>query len=250
MAKQKKVLVDASGQQRFFNVPNPFDKDGWLVYGTKLGEHVGYVDRKTEDLAKLNGWFPWDVGDWLLEGERGRIPMKQLEAYAAEQFPRYGWHTLRNWKVTARAIESSRRRDGREGRDSLSYSVNQVVEKYDPELQDIFLDKAVEGHLTVRGLKAEIKAYWKSGERVEREPKWIAVTIKVPTTEHSFLKALALAKELHKKKPSNYDDGSGIAGGRPGTHLPDVGSVIWWMASQYYKEHKTELDTLLKQPKS
>jgi hypothetical protein len=250
MAKQKKILADASGQRKFFNVPNPFDKDAWLDYADRLGKHVSYVDTETERLAKQNGWLSWDVGDLLLEGERGKVPIKELEAIAAVRFPRHRWKTLRNWKVTARAIEPSRRRDGRGGRDSLSYSLHQVVEKFNPELQDIFLEKASEGRLSIGGLKREIKAYWKSGERVEREPKWVAVTIKVPTREHGWLGALALAKQLHKKKPRNYDDGSGIAGGIPGTLLPDVPSVIWWMAGQYYKEHKAELDAILKQPKS
>ncbi|HWZ97287.1 MAG TPA: hypothetical protein VN025_05955 [Candidatus Dormibacteraeota bacterium] len=229
----------ANTQAKFFNMPNPFELEQWLEHADRLAEHA-------KDMAKtadwLNTWgerFQWDIGDWLLDGEAGRLPVKKLKEYAAQKFPRRSWHTLENWKVTARAIESSRRRDGRsEGVAWLPFSTHQIVAKYDPELQDQFLQEAFDRKLSGQALKRVIR---ESLGRSPKEKKWVPVTIKVPADSHELLNRLAQAKGFRKRARGSDD---------PFRPPADVATTIWWMAGQYYKEHKAELDALLKPAKS
>lgn len=248
MAKSPKTKIfleePKDQQQRFFRVPNWFDLKQWLEYADRLGEHGAEIDRKSDWVDKWGERFAWDVGDWLLEGEAGKLPMRQLKEYADQKFPEYAWHTLRNWKVTCRAIESSRRQDGREGRGWLPFSTHQVVEKYPPEQQEQFLQAAVERNLSVAALKHVIKTEFGSkgmGGRDTRKGRvWVPVTIKVPVKDHEHLTRLAGAKGFMKRhgKPDPAYDYYRMPG--------DVATLLWWMASGYYKEHKAELDALLK----
>src|SRR6266436_398232 len=120
MAKRPKLKIfvepEPDPQLKFFRIPNPFELEQWLEYADRLAEHDREMFKTADWLETWDERFPWDVGDWLLEGEEGKLPIKKLKEYAAQKFPRHKWKTLRNWKVTARAIESSRRRDGRDGR--------------------------------------------------------------------------------------------------------------------------------------
>jgi hypothetical protein len=243
------------GQAKFFEMPNAFEHAQWRDFGRHLMRHEQDLEEKQDSL-------PWKIGDWLVEGVEGGLKSRVLkrDALGITQ-GKYSWGTLGNFMTVSSSIEPSRRRE------NLDYSMHQLVARFSVENQERLLDMATSGNpkvttrhgnpvpYTFRPFKDLIMGMQERGElpmttRKPIEARFVVVNIKIPVAEHSFLKTLALAKQFHKKKPANYDDGSGIYGGRPGTHLPDVGSVIWWMASQYYKEHKTELDSLPKQPKS
>jgi hypothetical protein len=152
------ILNMAEIQKSFFKV-NWFRVDIWREWGQHLGESGKnhYADElelneKQAAIVEKAGWLMWDVGDWLLAAELGGMKMSQMKKETAEIFPHRKWKTLRNWKVTSRAIESSRRRDGRQGREGLeheqpvpvlSYSMHQQVEKFPPETQEELLRDAV-----------------------------------------------------------------------------------------------------------
>ena len=128
----------------FFKLPNFFNKSLWLEHFQHLGRHVQSHGANQQRLGEQMRCFPWDVGDLLLEGEEGKVPIKEMKHLCDWHLPNYKWKTLRNWKVTARAVKSSRRRDGREGRAYLDFSLHQAVEKYLPEIQEKLLHMAVD----------------------------------------------------------------------------------------------------------
>lgn len=147
-------------QASFFKRPiDWFRVDIWREWGQHLGkrgkDHYAVeldLNEKQAAIIEKAGWLMWDVGDWLVAAELGGMKMSQLRREAAEIFPHREWKTLRNWKVTSSAIESSRRRDGRQGREGLdhweklpilSYSMHKEVEKFPPEVQEELLAYAV-----------------------------------------------------------------------------------------------------------
>ena len=251
-------------QGALLEIPNGFEKELWRIRGRYMAAHGIDLCKKEEELAERLGWFMWDMGDWLLEGEEGGLSTKQLRREAGEICPSRTWHTMENWKVTSRAIEPSRRRDGREGRASLPYSLHKVVEKFAPEVQDQLLEMAVAGDpalmhkdgtfrpFTVKSLGNKIWHMQRIGKlpktgrdltRKVRPKKFTSVRVKVTVSDHEKFMALAVAKCLYEPKPRWGDNPWRL------THAPDVGAVIAWMAGEYIKEHKPELKALCDQGK-
>jgi len=195
MATKTKTLVDPSGQLTFLNVPNSFDRGGWRLYGKYIGAHGSDLAKKEAALAEECGWLMWDIGDWLLEGEEGGLNRKTLRREAEQIIINRKWQTLKNWKVTSRAIESSRRRDGREGRPSLPYSVHKEVEKFDADYQDSMLAEAVEQDArTVTAFRALVQERQKSGaEKAKPLPvklKYANIKVRLSNYHYHFLKAI------------------------------------------------------------
>jgi hypothetical protein len=120
-----------STQPKFFEMPNDFHLPLWKDYGRQL--------------LKAHGQMQWDIGDWLIEGEdEGKLSAADLKRHAltATKY-RWAWQTLKNFKVTARAIPPSRRRDGQDGRPELSYSMHVEIAKFeDAEIQEKLLAMA------------------------------------------------------------------------------------------------------------
>jgi hypothetical protein len=106
-----------------------FDLKAW---DRRLQEVVGSGKSETDKSI-------WDIGDLLVQAEViGRVKDKQLEKRAVKITGR-AWKTLRNWKVTCRSIPPSLRRD------TLNYSIHEVVAKFhDKGQQMMALDRAEE----------------------------------------------------------------------------------------------------------
>lgn len=99
-------------------------------------------------LLRAHGQMQWDIGDHLIEGEdQGKLAEADLKRHAlAATQNRWAWKTLRNFKVTARAIPPSRRRDGHDGRREVSYSIHAEIAKFkDAETQERLLEMAATG---------------------------------------------------------------------------------------------------------
>ena len=121
-------------------MPNDFHLPLWKDYGRQL--------------LKAHGQMQWDIGDWLIEGEdEGKLSAADLKKHAlAATRNRWEWKTLRNFKVTARAIPASRRRDGQDGRLEVSYSMHVEIAKFkDAAVQERLLELAATGSTTARG---------------------------------------------------------------------------------------------------
>jgi hypothetical protein len=209
MAK-KKILVEPNGQAKFFEMPNPFDLELWDAYGDYLADHRRELDKEqdrfAEQFEEKCGWFNWDVGDWLLEGEDGGVPGKELKRWAESKFAKHrrrSWKTMKNWKVTARAFrqvdgEPSRRRDGREGRAAISYSNHQLVEQFPPATQDLLLDVALDRNFGHDGLKEYIKDLRESGQLLPAkdkpividDAKYTTINVRLRKAHCAFLKAV------------------------------------------------------------
>jgi hypothetical protein len=175
--------VSMATQAAFFKV-NWFRVDIWREWGQHLGgrgkNHYAdelELNEKQAAIVEKAGWLMWDVGDWLVAAELGGMKMSQLRREAAGIFPHREWKTLRHWKMTSKAIESSRRRDGRQGREGLdhweklpilSYSMHKEVEKFPPQYQDELLAIAVEWSADKRGPRCSVgkfRAYIKDRQK-------------------------------------------------------------------------------------
>jgi len=188
-------------QAKFFEMPIPFERELWRVHGRYLTAHGQDLSKEEKKLAEKLGWFMWDMGDWLLEGEKG-LSRKQLRQEAQKICPHRAWQTLKNWKITARAIESSRRRDGREGRRSLEYSLHKEVEKFDPDLQEELLAVADERPYTVNEFRAYVKTRHKFNGMLlpntktgtvavlQDQMKWVNVKVRLKKAQYAFLRAI------------------------------------------------------------
>jgi hypothetical protein len=112
------------------------------VIGMPDGFQLKEWKNRLRELLRAHGQTQWEIGDILIEGEdQGKLMEADLKRYAltATQY-RWAWKTLRNFKVTARAIPPSRRRDGRNGLPELSYSMHVEIAKFkDPAVQERLL---------------------------------------------------------------------------------------------------------------
>jgi hypothetical protein len=264
-AQLVRYIGNMSTQLSFFKRPiNWFRVDIWREWGRYLGErgkeHYAIeteLNEKQAVIAEKAGWLMWDVGDWLVAAEQGGMKMSQLRREADEIFPHRKWKTLRNWKVTSNAIEPSRRRDGRQGREGLeykqpvpvlSYSIHQQVEKFSPEKQEELLAYAVKQTRPVdpRGLppdyvvpysvgmfRAHIKHFQEVAalrggiqpELAEPTHEILKFKITIPISYYKYLSKMTniMPKEVHS-----------------------VQKLIGHLAGEYIKEHRAELDAALK----
>ena len=89
--------------------------------------------------------------------------------------PDTGWDnkTLMNWKWVCAQV----RKNGRY--ENLSFSHHSEIAKFDPEIQDMWLERAMEGAWTLKRLREEIR-----GPKKETEPKLIHCVC--PECSHEF----------------------------------------------------------------
>ena len=228
---------EPAGQQTFFKMPNPFELEQWKVYGKYLSAHGRVLAKNEEVLAEKCGWFMWDIGDWLLEGEEAGMPTKKLRKYAEEICRHRAWKTMRNWKVTSRAIESSRRRDGREGRESLPYSVHQIIEQFDPEIQEQFLH---DGPKTKDGMRKYVRD-WREQEKLKRERDKFDRELAAGRPYRIGQDDATKPKSLNiKVYAAEYDTLNKLSWMKFGNHWPKT--MFLWMAREYWREHKADMD--------
>src|SRR6266481_5106202 len=120
-----------SEQLKFLEAPIPFDIWRWrsCLHG----------------ISKARVDMQWEIGDLLVEAKDfGKMADKTLKQ-EAEKATKREWGTIKNYMVTSRAIPPSRRRDGRDGRPELDYSIHVEVRKFDEENQERLLKIAEEG---------------------------------------------------------------------------------------------------------
>lgn len=119
-------------------------KKGLEIIGTpkfELWKEAGNLIRQAE------GSVHWWIGDWLNYGKRA---YGEQFSQAIDKF-KYG--TLANDRWVCSRIARPRRREG------LSFGHHVNVADFEPEDQDILLDKAIEGHLSVSQHRTVIRYY-------------------------------------------------------------------------------------------
>jgi hypothetical protein len=224
---------EPAGQQTFFKIPN-FELEQWKVYGKYLSAHGRVLAKSEEVLAEKCGWFMWDSDDWLVDGEQGGMPTKKLRRYAEEICPHRAWKTMRNWKVTAKAIEPSRRRDGREGRESLPYSVHQIIEQFDPEIQEQLLQ---DGPKTKDGMRKYVRDRQEQDTFKREQAKFVQEV----AAGRRYQIGQDKPKSLNLKvSPAEYNRLYELSWMKFGNHWPKT--MFLWMACEYWREHKAELE--------
>jgi len=222
-----------------------FSVGEWLDEGRELVKHGKY-------LANQESCRQWGIGDWLLKGEGGvqarALRTKEFKRQALKITRYKSWGALKNLMTISRRVPESRRRDGREGRQYLAYSIHQEIAKKfdDEETQERLLDFAAKGvercvgrpedwrsglPMPVRILQRHIREMQDCGElpktgkdrhRKKALEGHILLKIWVPNTFHSKLRAWA---EFKFKKSS-------------------AAKMLAWLAEEYFKEHKADLEAL------
>jgi hypothetical protein len=111
----------------------------------------------------------WWWGDWLAYCE------SQFGEDYAQLIPDVGWDkkTLLNWKWVCSQV----RKNGRY--ENLSFSHHAEIAKFDPEIQDMWLERAMEGGWTLKRLREEIR-----GPKKDADPKFIHCVC--PECQHEF----------------------------------------------------------------
>src|SRR5713226_9319973 len=148
-------------QPRFFeDDTTPFNLEVWRWTGQRLGKAYREVDQPTEvdrDRSKYANDLKWEIGDWLLDGEKGlnNKPVKlKREAVKATG---YKWGTLKNLKSMAAKFPPSLRSD------SLSWSHHLQVAPLELHIQKELLDLAGSKKFSVNELRREITGRRKKG---------------------------------------------------------------------------------------
>lgn len=109
-----------------------------LAEWSLAGQRLGMVDRCS----------PWWIGDWIRYGNA-----KFGEKYGrAAKITGYDVQTLMNRVYVASHIEISRRRE------NLSWSHHEAVASLAPEVQDRWLDAAIEHKMSVADMRLELRA--------------------------------------------------------------------------------------------
>jgi hypothetical protein len=175
------------------------------------------------ELYRGQGDLNWEIGEWLILGkDRGRLPDQDFKRHALAA-TKDKWGTLKNIMWVTRKFPRSRRRDA-----PLKFTHHLEVAKFDDEIQEKLLDAAVTIGVRpgtawgTRELKDYIKAEQKAGRLplTEKEKKAEPTQLlKIPIPVQAYLKLRDLAK-------------------RSKLGRPDAGKLVWWMASQYWKDNK------------
>ncbi len=268
MSTQPALPRSKSEQLKFCEPAICFSTDAWLDEGKELEKY----DKDLENRADL---LQWDIGDWLLKGEEGGVKTKALKAkdfqkYALKITKRKSWGVLKNLKSVAANVEESRRRDGREGRKFLSYSMHVEIAKFDDEKQEELLQIAEEGYhsfsydpkvhasfsppapqkvVSVSDLQRTIAIMQERGElpmtpaqkrrKEKAKEKWQALKIRISDDSYKQLERLSNAKY---GKPYGW---RGRSKQFERACLQQVSTFVSWMAAEYYKEHRAELEAMV-----
>jgi hypothetical protein len=98
-------------------------------------------------LGAIGRGSAWWIGDWVRYGS-----VRYGDKYAAaSQVTGYDAHSLMNMSYVASRFEPSRRRPG------LSFSHHAVLAGLSPDDQELWLDRAEAGGLSVRALRIELR---------------------------------------------------------------------------------------------
>jgi hypothetical protein len=124
-------LIDAG----IFTEEELFDLEKWKRHGSRIyrESEEAKVSHSTEE--KSNDRTLWEIGDWLLYGERlGKLKERALKREALAQFKGYAWPTIKGYKVVSKAIPESRRRY------HLSYSMHREIASLEEPMQEQIFD--------------------------------------------------------------------------------------------------------------
>lgn len=115
------------------NLPHNIDRAGW----EQLGIYIG----------ALHNVSRWAIGQWLIEGEQrwGELYAQGMEATGL------AYETLTNYANVCRSVAPPRRRT------ELSFSHHAEVAKLEPDVQEHWLQRAVDEHLSRRDLRELIR---------------------------------------------------------------------------------------------
>ncbi len=251
MATQTEVL-----QPKLLDPPAPkFRADRWEDDGKELM-------KQNKDVARRGSHIQWEIGDWLLEGDKGVqkkvLRSKEFKRKALKITKYKNWRVLLSLMKVCRRVPESRRRDGRDGRPFLDFSIHQeIAKKFEAEaIQESLLNEAAKGQvrkggapgesirvpMSVRRLQAIITEKQEKGElpftadHIKRKEKlkkkalaegYTLVKILVPNDFYSRLSFLS---------------GYGLTEGHFKERYETPARLFAFFASQYAKEHKAEID--------
>jgi hypothetical protein len=152
----------------------PFDRDGWLKQGTKLGREHG--DRQ------------WEIGKWLDEGF-GALGKKAAEAEAM-RVTKITKTTLWDYARTFECFpeENSRRREL-----SWSHHKELSIKALSPEKRAKLLGSAVAGPWSLQRLRTEVRNELKK-DKGNTKSSW-SLTVRVTEGTYQYLEKLARASD-------------------------------------------------------
>jgi hypothetical protein len=252
-----------SAQLQFCKPAVWFSTDGWLDKGQELTKYGKALKSKNDELTNRQGVLQWDIGDWLLEGKDGGVATKVLshkkfKRHALEITGYKNWKSLENLMTVCRRIPDgpeSRRRDGREGRPFLAYSIHCVAAKWeDAEPQIRVLDLAAEGELkgsvqrgwtrvpmAVRTLERLVRVKQKQGELplTDGDKRLEAKRQKARPEGYTLVKIL-VPNALYSRL--SFLSGYGLTEGHFKERYESPTRLFVFFASQYAKEHRAEID--------
>src|SRR2546426_2513324 len=125
----------------------------WLDEGRELIKEEKELKGEARKFGRTHDILQWKIGDWMIEGEDDGVKKKRFKDKAfkrkAVEITKRPWGSLKNLMSVARHVPESRRRDGREGRKFLPYSLHVEVAKFDAEKQEELLQLAEESRCSV-----------------------------------------------------------------------------------------------------
>jgi hypothetical protein len=184
--------------------------------------HLREWKEQLRSLYRSQADTDWEIGDCLILGKKkGRLPDEDFKRHALAA-TKDKWGTLKNIMSVVGRFPPSRRRD------ALSFTHHLKVVKFDERTQDELLDKAV-----TLGVKPgtpwgtrELEQYIETEQKAGRLP----LTEKQKKAEPTqLLKIRILASDYLKLRDLAKRSKLG---------RPDAGKLVWWMASQYWKDNK------------
>ena len=227
-----------------------FSPDAWLLEGVELIKHG-------RRLAEQDSCRQWDIGDWLLKGwfaTEKKLFKKREYKKQVKRITGRSWGGLRNLMTIARQVPESRRRDGREGRNFLSYAIHVEAAKFDDETQEKLLKFADSGNRSrlhsdgthARFSVRDFKQFIAREQDLGYLPKIGKVKLKKPTPKGYSLKVWVseenyghLCRLSLALGPSYSKQTTNTLGRREYEPLPE--SALFWCAVKYMSEHKAEL---------
>lgn len=224
-------------QLQFCDEPVAFDVKMWL----ELGQELMKVNDFTQHSARA---LQWDIGDWLVEGEdegitRKALKTKEFKRHALRITKYKSWGALKNLMTIVRRVPESRRRDGREGRKYLSFTIHQEIAKKfrEEEHQEKLFEIAENADrwigdkhkvMSTRDLQRKIQVLQSDGELPKtafdkKIPEGQKLTMYINSKDFTTLERWAAAKYGSRYR---------------------VAQMVMWMAAEYSKDHRVEIEEM------
>lgn len=189
--------------------------------------HLQNWKNRGRELRGMQGDTNWEIGDWLILGkEKGKLPDEDLKKHAVS-VTKHPWGMLKNLMSVARRFPRLRRREA-----PLTYSHHVEVAKFDEKTQDRLLDAAVTIGVKpgTAWSRTELVQHIKAEQQAGRLP---------PTGKQKIKEAMHLLKI--RIPIQDYNRLRDLAKFKLGKS--NAGDLVWWMATQYWKQNKDSLHT-------